>query len=132
MKNILNTLSLNDIQKEIKRRERKVAALNRKRANMLKKLALLDAAIIASGGSVQKKAGLMGVGGSRPRNKASLPDTMVSVMSKTKPMSVAEIEAGVLKAGYKTVSVTFKTIIFQTLKRDKRFKWKSRGQYLLA
>ena len=35
------------------------------------------------------------------------------------------------KAGYKSVSKTFHTIIYQTLARDKRFKRAGRGQYVL-
>lgn len=132
MKNILTKLSLNEIQKEIKRRERRAAALQRKRAAILKKLAAVETAISAEGGKINAKAGRLTTGGVRPRNKAPLPDTMVRVMSTTKAMSVAEIESAVLKAGYKTVSSTFRTIIFQTLARDNRFKKKARGQYLLA
>jgi len=128
MKKILTKLSVQEMQNEIKRRKRRLAVLETKRARILKKLTAIDAEIEAEGGTASLKTG----GGKRPRNKQSLPDTMVTVMSKAKPMSVAEIESAVVKAGYKTVSSTFKTIIFQTLARDNRFKKKSRGLYLLA
>lgn len=116
---------------EIKRRTRLVQKLNQKRDALLHKVALIEEEIRNSGGEI-KKSGLK-IGGvtRRPRNEMSLPDAMAQVMSKDKSMSVAEIEDAVTKIGYKSTSSTFKTIIFQALAKDKRFKKASRGQYLL-
>lgn len=131
MNKTLKGLSVDEMLSEIKRRTRLVQKLNQKRDALLHKVALIEEEIRNSGGEI-KKSGLK-IGGvtRRPRNEMSLPDAMAQVMSKDKSMSVAEIEDAVTKIGYKSTSSTFKTIIFQALAKDKRFKKASRGQYLL-
>ena len=130
MSRILKNISVDEMFAEIKRRKRDITKLHRKRAALLDKIATIEAEINAKGGTIKNvKPGR--AGGKRPKNAASLPDTMAKVMRKDKAMSVAEIEAAVEKAGYKSTSVTFKTIIFQALAKDKRFKKASRGQYAL-
>jgi hypothetical protein len=63
--------------------------------------------------------------------KETLADVMAKVMSKTKKMRADEIIAAVNRAGYKSTSKTFRTIVYQTLGRDKRFRRAGRGLYLL-
>ena len=128
---VLKKMSINEMLVEIKRRNRLITKLNRKRALLLVKIDEIEEEIRKNGGEI-KRAGLHAVGlGKRPRNTQSLPDAMASVMSKDKPMSVAQIEEAVTKSGYRSVSTTFKTIIFQSLAKDKRFKKVARGQYAL-
>ena len=92
---------------------------------------MIEEQIRAQGGEVKHGATRSFGIGKRPRNEMSLPDAMASVMSKDKAMSVSQIEAAVTKAGYRSTSSTFKTIIFQALAKDSRFKKASRGLYLL-
>jgi hypothetical protein len=116
---------------EIKRRRSGLAKLISRRRKLARQLAKLDQQIARVGGvGGGASAGRSGAG-RRPRNKITLSGAMVKVMSATKAMSVAQIAAAVRKIGYKSVSKTFNTIIFQTLGRDKQFKKKSRGQYVL-
>lgn len=124
--------TIDEMMAEIKRRNRMLAKLNRKRTALLKKLAALDAEIAEHGGKPGSTARVGTVSsGKRARNKMSLPDAMASVMSKDKPMTASDIEAAVVKNGYVSNSSTFKTIIFQALGKDKRFKKAARGQYVL-
>jgi hypothetical protein len=131
MRKSLKTLSIDDMLSEIKRRNRLIAKLNKKRSILLVKVAEVEEQIRVNGGEI-KRVGLRAAGiGKRPRNAQSLPDAMADVMNKEKPMSVAQIEEAVTKKGYRSTSSTFKTIIFQALAKDKRFKKVSRGQYAL-
>lgn len=131
MKKTLRKLTIDEMLKEIKRRNQIISKLNRHRAQLLAKIADVEELIRASGGEIKNMAIRAGGVGKRPRNEQSLPDAMASAMSKEKPMSVAQIEAAVTKAGYRSTSSTFKTIIFQALAKDDRFKKASRGLYLL-
>lgn len=130
MKRTLAKLSVDEMLAEIKRRTSLIKQLNRKRAVLLTKLADVEAEIRERGGEI-KAVKASRAGGKRPKNTESLPDAMAKVMSKEKTMSVAQIEAAVTKAGYRSTSKTFGTIIFQALAKDKRFKKASRGQYAL-
>lgn len=130
MKRALKNLSVEELLSEIKRRNKEINKLNRRRAILLAKVVEVEAQIRASGGEI-KDVRSARVGGKRPKNAMALPDAMAKVMSKEKTMSVAQIEAAVTKAGYRSTSSTFKTIIFQALAKDKRFKKASRGQYAL-
>lgn len=132
MARVITTLTYDELRAEIKRRERTLRKLNRKRSVLLRKLAAVDAEIASNGG----KAGAIPVrgakaGGKRPRNSVSLVEAMAAVMSKDKPMTASDIEKAVTKNGYQSGSATFKTIIFQALGKDKRFKKAARGQYVL-
>ena len=49
-----------------------------------------------------------------------------------KQMGVNEMTKAVQEAGYKSNSKIFRTIVNQTLAKEKRFKKVGRGQYALA
>jgi len=132
MARVITKLTLDEMLAEIKRRRKTIAKLNRKRDALLKKLAAVDAEIKANGGAaVGGATKAPRAGAKRPRNEMSLVDAMASVMSKEQPMSASDIEKAVLKKGYQSGSSNFKTIIFQALGKDKRFKKAARGQYVL-
>lgn len=123
----LNTLSTDDLQKEIARRERQteqvINRLCKKRESLRTELADLEARIIELGGK------LSGLGGrKRPKNDLKLSDALARVL-KTKTLSVTEVSEAVQAAGYKTTSPNFRTIVNQTLLKDPRFKRVSRGKY---
>lgn len=126
----ISKMSMLDILAEIKRRNKHIGKLQRRRSALLKKLAAIEQQIKTAGGALR---GTMKAAGpaARRRNKTALPEAMIAVMSKDKPMRANEIEQAVIKSGYQSSSANFKTIIFQVLGKDKRFKKLTRGQYVL-
>ena len=133
-------ISLEDLLAQLKKHQARLPKLQRKEKSLLKQLAAVQAEIstLASaigGVTVAKRGRPAKVAGRRPRkrakNKVKLADAIVSVLSKDKSLSVAEIAAAVKAGGYTSTSKTFPTIIFQTLGRDKRVKRASRGLYQL-
>jgi HD superfamily phosphodiesterase len=129
----LSTLSTEEIEKELKRRERemsrKLKTLERKREKLLAQLDEIDQQIAEYatelGVSARTKNGRRG---RRPRNEASLADSLNKLL-KNKSMSVTEAAQAVQEAGYKTTSPNFRTIVNQTLITDDRFKRTGRGRY---
>lgn len=125
----LSSLSLNDLQHELRLRQRRIGPLMKKRAKAAAKLAKIDAEIESLGGSVGGRGVAMGGGRTRPRNEMNLVDALKKLLNG-KTMGVTEIADAVQKAGYKTTSPSFRTIVNQTLINTKNaFKRVSRGQY---
>lgn len=69
--------------------------------------------------------------GKRPRNAESLEVALAKVL-KGKTMGVSEVADAVQKAGYKTTSPNFRTIVNQTLLRSDLIKKTGRGAYTAA
>ena len=134
----LQTTSTSDLQAELRRRQRRLPTLERRRERLLAQLDEVDAEIAelggGSGGGRGKRRGR--AAGSttrrkRPKNEMSLGDALAKVMKKGQPRKVGDLAAAVQKAGYKTNSSNFNTIVNQTLLKDDRFKNTSRGHYAL-
>ncbi|HZW08961.1 MAG TPA: hypothetical protein VFF69_03580 [Phycisphaerales bacterium] len=70
-------------------------------------------------------------GGKRPRNAESLEVALAKVL-KGKTMGVSEVADAVQKAGYKTSSPNFRTIVNQALLRSELIKKTGRGAYTAA
>jgi hypothetical protein len=123
----LGTLSIAQLQREIRKREKQsgrvVQSLQKRRMKVLAKLADLDAEIARHGGSIRG-----GKGRTRPVNDANLADSLVAVLKNT-VMNVTGVAMQVQKAGYRTTSPNFRTIVNQTLIKDSRFKRVGRGKY---
>jgi len=119
----LSTLSTTELQSEIKRRSRKLGALQRKRDKLEAQLREVQQEIDGLGGEVTAD-------GRRrcPRNDQNLADALADLL-KSKTLSVTEAAIEVQKAGYRTTSPNFRTIVNQTLLKDKRFRRVSRGKY---
>lgn len=126
-KRALTGLSLGELQSEIRKREKRVTSLMSKRTAILKKLQDIDAEIASYGGAVRSASGKM-TGRKRPRNDSNLADALVAVL-RNKVLSVTEVAEEVQKDGYITTSPNFRTIVNQTLIKDKRIKKVSRGKY---
>jgi len=122
-KSKLSGLTTGDLHREIMRRRRGVASLERKRARLLEQLQSVEATIREHGGY----PGGPGTG-KRPRNAQNLADALASLLSKA-TMSVTEAAEKVQLAGYRTTSPNFRTIVNQTFLKDKRFRRVSRGRY---
>lgn len=136
----LSTLSVNDLQKELARRQGNVGALERRRAKLQRELAEVEAKIAANGGAVGRGGSRGGWkkaasgGGKRPKNTVQLLDALKDLL-KGKTMSVTEASEAVQKAGYQTTSANFRTIVNQTLINNMKkggFKRVGRGQYTTA
>ena len=117
------------LHKELRRRQRSLGTLQKRRARLARKLAALDAQITAAGGTASKGGG---VGRVRPRNETNLVDALAKVL-KGATKGVSEAAEAVQKAGYRTGAANFRGIVNQALiKHRKRFKKVARGQYTAA
>jgi hypothetical protein len=113
-------------------RTKEIDKLNKKRQKLEKGIAEIDAQIARFGGSASK--GRVGrPRGARVRNAKPLADVIADVLGKgSKPMKVSEIADAVLATGYKTNSPNFRSIVNQTLIKDrKRFDQAERSYYQL-
>lgn len=78
--------------------------------------------------SARSGRGSVSFGRKRPRNDMNLVDSLAKLL-RNKTQSVTDIAANVQKAGYKTTSPNFRTIVNQTLINNPAFKRVSRGKY---
>jgi hypothetical protein len=142
------TFSIAEMLQVLRRSQSELARLERRRKKLAASLAKTDRAIALLEGTpaaparrgrparpgrppaTRKKRAVRA--GRRPRNKMTLVQGLLKVLSKDKPQSVPEIVASLGKIGYKSSSKTFRTIIYQTLSRNKQlFRKASRGRYVL-
>jgi len=105
-------------------RPRRFRGLQRSRNRLAERIQELDAQIMELGGVIT------GLGGVRHRaeNDAKLVDALVKLLTG-KSMGVTEASLAVQKAGCKTTSPNFRTIVNQALIKDKRFKRGERDKY---
>jgi predicted LPLAT superfamily acyltransferase len=121
-------LSTTELHAELRRRQKKIGTLERKYQRAIAKADAVADQIAALGGSVQGGAVVL-AGRKRPKNDSNLVEALAAVL-KGKTMGVTEVSSAVQKAGYKTSSANFRTIVNQALiKHTKVFKKVSRGQY---
>lgn len=123
----LSTLSTVHLERELRERRKAMQSLIRKREKLAARARELDEAIQKLGGSVSALGGTIGLR-KRPRNDQNLVESLVKLLTG-KTMGVTEAAIAVQKAGYKTTSPNFRTIVNQALIKDKRFKRASRGKY---
>ncbi|MEZ6242442.1 MAG: hypothetical protein R3B57_05305 [Phycisphaerales bacterium] len=118
-------MSTDALARELSRRQQTVRRLEKRRDKIAAELEKIEAELAALGG-----LGGVSIGGvrKRPKNDANLADSLAEVL-KNKTLSVTEVADAVRQAGYRTSAENFRTIVNQTLIKDKRFKRVSRGQY---
>lgn len=119
----LSGLSIGQLQHEVRRRERRLHSLHKKRESLAEQIQEIESQILTEGGDL---AGL--TGRTRPRNEQKLAEALASLLAN-KTLSVTEAAEQVQSAGYRTTSPNFRTIVNQTLLKDPRFKRVSRGRY---
>ncbi len=127
----LGDISMDDLAKEMRRRQREANRLMNRREKLVMQIEELDRQIDALGGPASYGAfGLTSAGKPRrrPRNEKSLSEALIGVL-KNKTLSVTEAAEAVQRAGYQTTSSSFRTIVNQTLIKDPRFKKVARGKY---
>jgi len=120
-------LSISELEQLLKRRRVQIGKLEKKRTKVLRQLQAIEDDIAGLGGTV---------GGSRSvraQNSQSLSEVIYQVLKeKGGGMKVADIVNASLRAGYQTKSDNFRSIVNQTLIKDKRFaKGGERGVYVL-
>jgi hypothetical protein len=141
----LSAVSVVDLQAELGRRQSQLRSLIGEHNALAAHLDRVRSEIEALGGTVGGRGGRRGRppgkrgpgrpagrgrGGRRrrPRNEANLVESLAKLLNG-KTMSVTDIAEAVQKAGYKTTSSSFRTIVNQTLINSGRFKRVGRGQY---
>lgn len=124
----LGAMSTAELQRELRRREGQVERLYAKHAKLSAQLAEVEAEIAKVGGELGHGVTSRGTVRRRPRNSSNLAEALQQVLTGT-DLSVTEAAEAVQAAGYRTSSANFRTIVNQTLIKDKRFKKVSRGRY---
>ena len=124
-------LTIAQLQRVLNDKQSELNKLHRQRANLQRRMDLIDRQIERLGGSVGGRRG--GGRGTRARNDQSLVEVIESVMRGSgKPMRVGEIVDAVQAGGYRSNSANFRGIVNQTLiKERKRFGQVERGLYQL-
>lgn len=128
----VKNMSVADLQREIDRRRKQAGRLMRQRAALLRRLSALDAKIAAAGGG-GRGTGPRATGGTdgrsrRFKNSMSLVEALTKALTG-KTMGVTEAAEAVKKAGYRTASPSFRTIVNQALLASGKFKRVERGLY---
>ena len=121
----LSKVSTSELASELKRRGRHIKTLERRRDRIAAQYDAIEAEIESLGGALAAAGGKVK---RRPRNSMNLQDSLVKLL-KNKTMGVTEIAEQVQKAGYKTSSANFRTIVNQALITGDAFKRVSRGKY---
>ncbi len=128
----LATVSTAKLRTELTRRERQAKQLQGRRDRLLGQLAALDKEIATADGKravVRTRRGRRAGAGRRQRNKMNLVDALRKVLAN-KTMSISDAAEAVQRAGYKTSSANFRTIVNQSLLANRKvFRKVARGQY---
>jgi hypothetical protein len=130
----LEKVTVEELKKEIARRQKGLAKLVAKRDCLNCQIAELE-----SLGIVAKPAAKRGRKPGRKRGRktgrapqaGSLIGLLVDALGAKGKLTVAEAVAAVLARGYKSKSKSFKLIVNQALAKNKRFKRVGKGLYTL-
>lgn len=120
------SLSVGELESLLRKRQRELESLMKRRAKVEKKLHALDERIRAVSGSGFVKRG------GRPKNEVSLVEAIESALKgAAKPLTVGDIVDRVTASGYQSSSANFRGIVNQTLIKAKQFQNAGRGLYAL-
>ncbi len=125
-------LSITQLRQILASRQSDLKKLTKQRKALQKQLNAIDFRIARlDGNETTPRNGTISSGRKRARNASSLVATLEGVLSaKGKPMNVGEIVDGVLASGYRSSSPAFRSIVNQTLiKEKKKFTSTARGVY---
>lgn len=118
-------MSMNDLQKELQRRELAARGLLRRRATLAKKLEELDERLAEMGMSA---AGPIGLRTKRARNSMSLVDALHKILTG-KEMGIPQIIPALATVGYRSESPNLRTMVNVALLKKSHFRRVSRGVY---
>lgn len=127
----LANVPLEALQKEIQRRQEALPKLIAARDELNRQIAELQSLGTATPKAEARVSSKRVKKGRRAKNKVSLANALAEALKGKQSLSVAEATEAVLSAGYKTTSNAFRSIVNQTLSKNKRFKSKGRGKYAL-
>jgi len=115
---------------ELRRRQRRVEALQARYERLMARATELREEIEALGGSPGRSEAKAATGASsqRPRNETSLVDVLKRVLAGN-TLSVSEAAQKVVEAGYQSSSASFRQIVNQTLNKSDQFERIGRGRY---
>jgi len=130
----LEKVTVEELKKEIARRQKSLAKLVAQRDELNCRIAELEGL-----GIVAKPAAKRGRKPGRKRGRkpgrapqpGSLINLLVEALGAKGKLTVAEAVAAVLATGYKSKSKSFKLIVNQALAKNKRFKRVGKGVYKL-
>ncbi|HTE06513.1 MAG TPA: hypothetical protein VK824_09975 [Planctomycetota bacterium] len=135
----LSSLSIEELKRELKRREDAVGRLQERRARVVAELAALEAEIRAAGGTVTGAGAGEGEPGRarttvrvvtpRPKNTLNLADALTAAIEAGAVVSPTEAADLVKRAGYLTNSKTFVQTVTVALSRHSGFRRVERGRY---
>jgi hypothetical protein len=123
-------LNIAELQRILDQRKSQLSKLLKQRTRAQRELDALERSIakLEGGGGMGRRGG----GGGRARNEVSLNETLRKILEQAgKPMSVGDLEAAALAAGYRSSSANFRGIINQQLIKDRGFSQVGRGVYEL-
>ena len=126
--------SVEELKREIVRRQRALPKLIAKRDGLNKKIAELQglSELKAAPKRARKKpAKKRARKAMRASRAGSLAGKLAEVLQGKARMSIAEVTEAVLAAGYKSKSKAFQKIVGMTLAQDKCFKRVRKGHYSL-
>jgi hypothetical protein len=126
-------MSIAQLEQLLAGRRQELNEKQREHAKLLARLHELESDIRRLGGSAGRRGrgGGASGGGTRARNDKSLLETLEDVLKGGKPMKVGDIAQAAQKSGYRSNSANFRSIVNQTLIKDKRFGSAGRGVYQL-
>ena len=130
----LGSVPLEDLKKELRRRQAALPALIARRDELNRQIAELEAiGQVAPASGSRKKAPARPAPAKvrRAGSKLSLPQLLGNILKAKPGQSVDELTEAALAAGYRSKAKSFKSIVRQTLYHDKRFKRVARGKFAL-
>ena len=129
----LSTMSIADLRQEIEHRQKRLPkliaqrdALNRE-ITELQGIATPEARKAAKPEAATRKIRRR----RRAKNKVGLTDALAGFMKGKAKVMIGEAMEGVLAAGYKSNARDFRSVVNNTLLKDKRFKKVGRGEFTL-
>lgn len=131
--NSLANLSIDEIQRELRRRQRSLPALQRRRSALLTKVAAIDAQIAKLGGATAGAPGrIAGLAGRKGGGRRPAGTALIDVLHKLlqgKTMGVEEAGEAARKAGYESDSPNYRVMVNAALLKKSHFKRIARGKY---
>jgi hypothetical protein len=128
----LSKASVEDLRNEIQRRQAALPGLIAQRDELNRQIEELQALGLPGAAATARKAApvrSVPAKGWQARNKLSLPQLLRKILEGKPEMSVNELTAAAVAAGYKSNSKAFKAVVRQTLYQDKRFERVGRGRF---
>ena len=125
----LGSVSLEDLKKELRRRQAALPALIAQRDELNRKIQELQAlGQVAQVPAARKAAPARA---RRTGNKLSLPQLLGKILEGKPGQSVNQLTEAALAAGYRSKSRSFKAVVRQNLYHDKRFRRVGKGRFAL-